>query len=1081
MHHLLSKFLTKFAGLAQTGLLALVIAHGVFGQGITGSITGTVLDAGGAAVGGAVVTIRQAETELTRTVTTSDQGSYAVTQLAPGTYNITVVKPGFKTYQENDIVLAINQVAEVNAKLGIGSTQETITVTSDSPLLQTGTSSVGLVVDSATIQNTPLNSHVSIIGLIALAPGIQAISATAQATLPVRGVTFAVGTGQRNSYGGVGFTLDGVTNMQVSLERGQGEVPPLDALSEFKVITSGAAAEFSQPSAVVVVSKSGSNQLHGELLEFNRSTGTAAKSFFAESLPLPKYQRNEFGGNLNGPIYIPRLYNGKNRSFFSYAYEGYNLKQSATVSSQQPTALERQGIFTEFKTPILDTSGVPFPNNTIPVNLLNSVTLKLQNLLYPMPNQPGTGVNTVELVPFVTRATRNSLRIDHKLGENDQIRGTFLSALYGPNPDVGSSSLAGGMAQDGEHSTNAIVGWTHTFSPTLLLDTYASYFHLPIYRTPQNYKADFSTIIPGLAPELISGAPSISITNITGISEGGSKDLEQVAQLNTAVTKVASKHIIKAGFSYLFDNHWNASSNTGSFAFNGRYSGNAYADFLLGFPSSTGNSIPANKVTRNLSSTYGFYVQDDYRPLPNLTLNLGVRYDLQWFADNPYGQNSLYVPSLQKVVVFAKAYPASTIPAFLPNTVLASSAGLPTNVFGYLGQATTNVAPRFGFAWQARPNTVVRGAAGIFYNLLPPQYIDGAAFGGFPFTASQTYSQPSSSLPAFTMYAPFSGAGAFGANPSVSAQHSTVAPYTEQYNLAIEHQFPKGLNVRIGYVGQHNVHQNNSGGSPSPDINLPSPAPGVVQSRRPVQPFSTISLAFDPIYHSTMNSLQVGVHQRYNNGFMISAEYQYVRILGLETFENPANIGDSYGNISGNATNTFRVSYSYALPFGRRKLLFGNVSGITDKIVSGWQISGIASIQGGLPFSINYTAPGNPVGLVSGRANVVPGVPLYPDHQTIAQWFNPAAFTAPPNFTYGTSAYNMLWGPSLWNFDVSLTKNLRVTKEYSLQLRAEAFNVFNHPNFGTPSASITNPATFGVISTPSGANRTMEFGAKFNF
>jgi hypothetical protein len=214
---------------------------------------------------------------------------------------------------------------------------------------------------------------------------------------------------------------------------------------------------------------------------------------------------------------------------------------------------------------------------------------------------------------------------------------------------------------------------------------------------------------------------------------------------------------------------------------------------------------------------------------------------------------------------------------------------------------------------------------------------------------------------------------------------------------------------------------------------------------------------------------------------MISAEYQYVRILGLETFENPANIGDSYSNISGNATNTFRVSYSYALPFGRRKLLFGNVSGITDKIVSGWQISGIASIQGGLPFSINYTAPGNPVGLVSGRANVVPGVPLYPDHQTIAQWFNPAAFTAPPNFTYGTSAYNMLWGPSLWNFDVSLTKNLRVTKEYSLQLRAEAFNVFNHPNFGTPSASITNPATFGVISTPSGANRTMEFGAKFNF
>lgn len=1066
---------------AQAGLLALAIVQGVFGQGITGSITGTVLDAEGAAIGGAVVTIRQVETELTRTVTTSDQGSYAVTQLAPGTYSVTVVKPGFKTYQQSDIVLAIDQVAEVNARLGIGSTQETITVTGDTPLLQTGTSSVGLVVDSATIQNTPLNSHVSIIGLIALAPGIQAISANAQATLPVRGVTFAVGTGQRNSYGGVGFTLDGVTNMQVSLQRGQGEVPPLDALNEFKVITSGAAAEFSLPSAVVVVSKSGTNQLHGELLEFNRSTGTAAKSFFAESLPLPKYQRNEYGGNLSGPIYIPGLYNGKNRSFFFYAYEGYNLNQSATVSSQQPTALERQGIFTEFKAPILDTSGVPFPNNTIPVNLLNSVSLKLQNLLRPMPNLPGTGVNTVELVPFVTRATRNSLRIDHKLGENDQIRGTFLSALYGPNPDVGSSSLAGGMAQDGEHSTNVIVGWTHTFSPTLLIDTYASYFHLPIYRTPQNYKTDFSTIVPGLTPELISGAPSISITNITGVSEGGSKDLEQVAQLNTAVTKVASRHIIKAGFSYLFDNHWNASSNTGSFAFNGRYSGNAYADFMLGFPSSTGNSIPANKVTRNLSSTYGFYVQDDYRPLPNLTLNFGVRYDLQWFQDNPYGQNSLYVPSLQKVVVFAKAYPASTIPAFIPNTVLAPSVGLPTNVFDYLGQATTNVAPRFGFAWQVHQNTVVRGAAGIFYNLLPPQYIDGASFGGFPFTASQTYSQPGSSVPAFTMYAPFSAVGAFGANPAVSAQHSTVAPYTEQYNLTLEHQFGKGLNVHLGYVGQHNIHQNNSGGSPAPDINLPPPGPGVVQARRPVQPFAAIALAFDPIYHSTMNSLQFGVHKRYSSGFMVSAEYQYVRILGLETFENPANIGDSYGNISGNTPHTLRVSYSYGLPFGKGKSLFGNVQGFADKLVSGWQLSGITSIQGGLPFSVNYTAPGNPVGLVSGRANVVAGAALYPGDQSIARWFNPAAFTAPPNFTYGTSGYNMLRGPGLWNFDVNLTKNLRLFKEYSLQLRAEAFNVFNHPNFGTPSASITNPATLGVISTLAGANRTMEFGAKFTF
>jgi hypothetical protein len=1068
---------TRLAGLVLA--LAVTLTQGAFGQGITGSITGTVIDPSGAPIAGATVTVRQTDTQLARTVTTSDLGSYAVTQLAPGNYSVTTEKIGFKAVQQNNVTLAIDQIAQVNATLELGSVQETVTVTAESPMLQTGSSSVGLVVDSATIQNMPLNSHVSILGLIALAPGIQAISPTAQATLPVRGVTFSVGAAQRDSYGGVGFTLDGVANMQISLQRGLGEVPPLDALSEFKVITNGAAAEFNQPAQVVAVSKSGTNQLHGGVLEFNRSTGTAAKSYYAGAQPRPKYQRNEYGGNVSGPIFIPKLYDGRNRSFFFYGYEEYRLKQSATVRSQQPTALMRQGIFTEFTAPILDTNGIPFPGNKIPTNMLNSVDLKLQDLLFPLPNQPGTGSNTVELIPFTTAATRHSLRVDHKLSDNDQIRGTFLKALYGPNPTVGSSSLAGGFAQDGEHVTSIILGWTHTFSPTLLVDSYTSFLHMPTYRISQNNKTDFSAIIPGLAPQLISKAPSLSITNITGVSEDASKGLEQTYQINTAVTKVASRHIIKAGLSYLFNNRYNASSSSGSFSFNGRYSGNAYADFLLGYPASTGNSVPANNVVRNLSHQYGFYIQDDFKPIPTLTLNIGLRYDLQWFQDDPYRPSSTYVPSLQKVVVFAKAYPADVVPSFIPNTVLAADVGLPTNIFSYLGQATKNIALRFGFAWQLYPNTVLRGAAGMFYNLIPSSYI--SPFNGYPFTASQTYSQSNAAVPSFTMDAPFSGTGAFGTNPSVSAQHSTVVPKTYQYNLNLEHQFPKGVNVHIGYVGQRNTDQNLTGGSPSPDINLPPPGPGAVQPRRPVQPFAAITRDFFPIYYSNMNSLQIGVRKRYRKGFMLGAEYQWVRMLGLYTFMDPANIGDSYGNIPAVTPQTLRVSYSVPFPFGKGTWLLGNVRGVADKIVSGWQLSGITSIQTGQPFSVSYTAPGNPVGLVSGRANVVPGVPLYPEHKTNQRWFNPAAFTAPPFFTYGTSAYNMLRGPNFWNFDVNLTKNVRFAEKYNFQLRAAAFNVFNHPNFGTPGASITNTATLGVISTLAGANRTVELGAKFNF
>ncbi len=388
---------TFFASLLFT--LALVLTPHSFGQGITGSITGDVTDASGAYLTGATVSIRQLDTNEVRTVTTSDRGSFSVPQLPPGNYSVTIDKSGFKTFKQNNIVLAIDQTVQISAKLEIGSEQQTITVNADSPVLQTENSAIGVVIDSQTLQNTPLNSHLSIIGLLQLIPGVQAISATAQDTIPDRGVTFSIGGAQRNSYGGVGFSLDGVTNTQVALQRGEGEVPPLDAISEFKMVTTGGSAEFGQGAQVIVASKSGGNLLHGELLEFNRSKGTAAKSFFAGAQPRPAYQRNEYGGNVNGPIYIPKVYNGKDRSFFFFGFEGYKLTQAATISSQQPTMLERQGIFTEVTTPIVNPlTGQPFSGNTIPQSMLSPVDVQLQNMLYPMPTKPGLGVNTVELV-----------------------------------------------------------------------------------------------------------------------------------------------------------------------------------------------------------------------------------------------------------------------------------------------------------------------------------------------------------------------------------------------------------------------------------------------------------------------------------------------------------------------------------------------------------------------------------------------------------------------------------------------------------------------------------------------------------
>ncbi len=1036
--------------------------------------------------------MRNVDTNLTRTIATPDNGNYVLTQLPPGHYSLTVDQPGFKSYQQNDIVLVIGQLAEINVQLQVGSEQQRVTVTANAPIIQTQDSSIGSVVDAATIVNTPLNGRLSIMGLMALAPGVQ--GAGSQDQIPVFGVTPSIGTGSRNSYGGVGYTLDGAVNMEVTLERGEGEVPPLDGIAEFKLLTSAVPAEFNQPSQVVVVSKSGTNQVHGMLLEFNRVAATAAKSYFAGALPKPKYIRNEYGGNFSGPIFIPKLYNGKDRSFFFFNYEGFRLSQAASLNSQMPTQAETSGNFNGVGKIVDPLTNLPFPNDTIPANRINSVDVALQNLLYPLPTAPGTGTNTFELVPYVSTASRYAVRIDHKIGQSDQIRGTFMRAFYGPNPSVpangSGSSKSGGMAGIGEHNTNTIIGWTHIFSPTLLSDTTASYLHIPVYRTPQNYNVPFSSIIPGLGTELIEGAPQLTIKNITNVAEQGSKDSIYDVQLNTSVTKVLASHTIKAGFSYLYDNHWNDGAvvpQRGTYTFTGQYSGVGYADFLLGYPSTTGKPTPNNFITRNISSQYGLFLQDDWKATQRLTVNAGIRYDLQWFRPSPYGNNALYVRAIQKVVVFSKSYPSAdatvpAIPAFLTlPIVLAPQAGLTTGVWDYLGQDTNNVAPRLGFAYQVMRNTVVRGAFGIFYNLLPASYFGNYA-SNIPFEGAQTFEQPAG-VPTLTMNAPFQATGAFAANPSVNAQHSTVTPYTEEYNLAIEREVGKGLAVRIGYVGQHNVKQNNSSGAgnTAPDINLPSPAPGPVQPRRFVQPFSTISLLDDPIFHSTMNSLQVGVHKQYGSGLMLNAEYQYTQVLGTENFQNPATVGDSYGNIGGITPQVLEVSYSYLLPLGNGQLLFSRAGSFANKLISGWQLSGITAYQGGQPFSVSFTT--SVQGAVNSRANRVPGVNLYPAKKTLAQWFNPAAFTAPAPYTYGNSGYNMLWGPRYQDWDMSLEKNTVFKERLNLQLRMDAFNVFNHPNFNTPNAAVSNPANFGQITALAGGaeNRTVEFAGKLSF
>jgi len=1153
-----AKFLRAIAGRQSlcfllTGLLGVfLLLTGMQGsaQGVTGTITGTISDPSGAPVSGAHVTIRAVETNAVRSVTTSAAGTYTVPQLPSGHYEIRVESAGFSVFEQKGMTLTIDQVAEINATLRVGSNQEVVEVIADTPVLQTEQSSNGLSLESEQIQNTPLNGRLSLLGLLILAPGVQNL-ATAQDSIPAFGETLSVGSTRRNSYGSMATTLDGTVNMQVSLQRDEAETPPLDALDQVKVITNGAPAEFGQQAQIIITSKSGTNQLHGEILEFNRSKGMNAKShtFTTSTTARPPYERNEYGGDLAGPITIPHFYDGRDRSFFFAAYEGYNYTFSSMTSSIQPTEKMRDGDFSEFLSTgscysaskgevhiVNRLTGTDYSStngNVINSGDINSVSSQLLKILYPHPTQSGCyTTNTYENIGYTQEARRFSLRLDHKLSDRDQFRGTLMHDFYGPYAYNWTDSLAGGYGSEGEHNVDTIVGWTHIFTPTLILDVPASYLHLLVVRMPHRSDVNFGSIIPGLNTTLNSGAPTITIKNSSGSNAynqtlyagslastsdngGGHPGLEQDFQISPTLTKVFAKHIVKVGFTGFYSSFYDSSYNSkGAFTFSSSFSGDSFADFLLGIPTSTTNNLYNGQYPRHLMETqYSAFVQDDWKLLHNLTINYGIRWDKQHFFDDPYHRAALFVPEQSKVVSFGNSIPSSAIgvikTALTNDSMLetSSAANMGSNPYDYLKEPSNNFAPRLGFSWKFLPKTVLRGAWGIYFNLLAPQYVStwqGTAL--FTGSASYTNSKTAYNSNYFTMSNPFVTAGSTSTNVEIDAQSKSKTPYSETYNLQIERELPGNMTVRIGYAGQHNVKQNNNGQTSYINLNLASSATAMsyststaLQNSYKYQPLNSVLLQGYPWYHTSLNSLQAGLHKRYHGGSSVNAEFQWTRLLGVESFMDytGAHPRDSYGPIGAITPLVLNLNYTYALPVGRGHMLLGHAGNLVDKIFSDWQYSGVGTFQSGQPFSVTFDYAGS-TAYGNQRASRVAGVALYPKHKTVSEWFNPAAFTTPSytkttsgsvttyNYNYGDSGYNMLCGPGWWNMDMNLQKNIRWGSRYNLLLRADSFNVFNHPNLGVPSSDISTTSSVGVISTNSTStpvyeSRSVEFGTKFTF
>ncbi|MEO7653487.1 MAG: hypothetical protein ABIZ80_23760 [Bryobacteraceae bacterium] len=921
----------------------------------------------------------------------------------------------------------------------------------------------------------PLNGR-SLFAVLALAPGVQNA-----------GISPRVGGGPGNSNNN--FTIDGTSSNDTISARGEGAYPSLDMVSEFEIINVNAPAEFGRGGAQIrVVTKSGGNDFHGSLFHYNRNREFAARNFFA--LTTPPYNRNEFGGSMGGPVLIPKLYNGRNKTFFFFVWEGLRERSPRTNTLAVPTVAQRSGNFAGLPAIRDPFTGSPFPNNQIPSGRLHPASQELVKY-YPIPNLPGsgaagTGFNYSTNLSNQPELNNWSTRLDHSFSDRDRIFGRYLSFTNGPYFQAGPAAATFNNGLFGFLDRNITFAWTHIISPTMTNDFKFGAIYNNNFRNTGNPDLDLSRLIPGLFPITpgAGGVPTINLVGYTQLTEnqgttsGGAFRQYSHNYINNT-TWVRGRHIFKWGLDMNFNKSYDLLAirpyPRGYFDFPGIYSGNSLADFLLGYTTFSQRSTAYGGSTQPGASVFGYYIQDDFRVTPRLTINIGVRFELQTQYEDRDGHYANFDLKGNRIVVpkFNGGISPGAIPALVQNLPVVTNdvAGFPSKL---ISGDHNNLAPRFGFAYRLTNSTVVRGGYGMYF---------GSTFGDQflsfpknpPFVLTETLEAPAGAIPQLTLSNAFPTAGSAPRNPTLTAFDPNIRMhYGQQFNVTAERQFGASTGLRVSYLANKFT-----GTWRAYDANQPREfGPGPIQARRPLQPWGAI-LYYDSGGSQISHSLQVGLIKRYSRGLIFQAEYQYVRAIGEDLYTGPQdtrNFRADRANLSGLRRQLLTVNYLYDLPFGKGKAFLSNV-GAFDWILGGWQVGGITTAGTGTPFSPTFTA--NVQGAPNGRANVVGD--WHVSDRSITRWFNPAAFAAPAPFTFGNSGKNVMIGPGLVSFDVSAYKNFSVGERVKLQFRSEFFNIANHANFANPAANVSVPAQVGRITATSTANRVIQFGLRLTF
>jgi hypothetical protein len=1059
--------------------LAIVAMSGrALAQTGAGSMTGIVNDQTGATVPGATVTATNQATNVTYTAVSNQAGNYTITSLPVGTYVVKAELANFKTAATKPLQVEAMQIVRIDFKLELGGLEETVEVASDTQVLQTESATVGEVISGTTLTALPLNGRntgqLSLLLTGVVTPNPSAFTAIRNFG---SGRPFVNGNREQTN----NYTLDGV-DMNESIDNLVAYQPSPDALAEISVETNNYSADTGNVAGAVIsnVLKSGTNTFHGNAFEFYRNSDMDANSWSNNRSRAPKQERRQdiFGGTFGGPIV-------RNKVFFFGNYQGTRQDapgfETVSVAPQSWRNGDLSGISSTIKDPA---TGVVFAGNQIPVGRISPIARSILNntALYPLPNTAVTGVVGNYVGPTLTtiHAHQADVRVDWSLSGKDKIFGRFSFAEYESKNDQRAFPLLLGNLTDAPFR-NLAFNWNRLFSSNLVNEVLFGYNQITIVSDTLDWagigSANATFGIAGGQP--IAGLSSIGLGNSLtslGAAATDTDTQDKTIQINEKLTWLKGRHSVKFGgqFLHYIQQRFYAGNNglLGLFTYGGLYSGAPFSDFLLDQVATKGRGSSSDPWT-HLHNRIALFTQDDFKLTPALTLNLGLR----WAYTQP---------------VYEKDNRQGNFDLTTGHEILATDDNR-----ALYNSYKKGFEPRLGFAWQATPGWVLRGAYGISQYmegtganlrlpLNPPFFFesfvqyDATAAGSLTtgFADVRPLDQPSGQVRAW--------------DPNLRPQ------FTQQWNVFAEHLLTSSTSVNIGYVGHKATHLVTpvEGNQPLPGTGDPSTwAP--LQNRRPL--FATAPLITNISTtaargKSDYQALQASVRQRSLKGLEYLASYTlsrtrtnnlgYYGSAGVAAegayWANAYNPDANYGPAFFDARHNFVFSANYELPIGHGHAVGDSWSPVLDAILGGWRLSGIFQARSGFPITVT---DGSAPSLQGVRGNERPnciGDPV-PSDQSLTHWLDINAFQRAARGTFGNCGIGVARAPGYQNIDMVLAKRFEVGGERAFEFRAEAFNVLNHPSFGPPARDINAPNTFGTITSTVSTARTMELVFKFFF